>query len=57
MQLNIMGALGLLFIGLKLMGYIAWSWWLVLLPFWIGVPVVIVFLLIAGVVLASGKRR
>lgn len=24
--------LGLLFIGLKLTGHIAWSWWLVLLP-------------------------
>lgn len=25
-------ALGLLFIGLKLTGHIAWAWWLVLLP-------------------------
>lgn len=28
------GALGLLFIGLKLGGVIAWSWWWVLAPFW-----------------------
>ena len=27
-------ALGLLFIGLKLTGQIAWSWWWVTLPFW-----------------------
>ena len=26
------GALGILFIGLKLAGIINWSWWLVLLP-------------------------
>lgn len=26
--------LGLLFIGLKLTNYIAWSWWWVLAPFW-----------------------
>lgn len=26
--------LTLLFIGLKLTGYIEWSWWLVLLPTW-----------------------
>lgn len=26
------GLLGILFIGLKLTGFITWSWWLVLLP-------------------------
>ena len=26
--------LGILFIGLKLTGYIGWSWWLVTLPIW-----------------------
>lgn len=31
------GWLGLLFIGLKLTGYINWSWWLVLLPLYGGV--------------------
>ena len=29
--------LGLVFIALKLGGVINWSWWLVTLPFWIGV--------------------
>lgn len=28
--------LAILFIGLKLMGYIDWSWWLVTLPIWGG---------------------
>ena len=28
--------LQLLFIGLKLAGYIDWNWWYVLIPFWIG---------------------
>lgn len=27
--------LQLLFIGLKLAGYIDWNWWYVLIPFWI----------------------
>lgn len=31
----IFSILGLIFITLKLMGYIAWSWWWVLAPFWI----------------------
>jgi hypothetical protein len=26
--------LGLIFITLKLLGYLDWSWWLVLLPIW-----------------------
>lgn len=30
---------GLLFVGLKLTGYISWSWWWVTAPFW--APVVI----------------
>ncbi len=30
------GMLTVLFIGLKLTGYIAWSWWWVLSPLWIG---------------------
>ena len=34
--IGLLGALGLMFIGLKLTGYIDWSWWLVTLPFWGG---------------------
>lgn len=30
------GLLTVLFIGLKLTGFIAWSWWWVLSPLWIG---------------------
>lgn len=26
--------LGLLFIGLKLMGFVDWAWWVVLAPIW-----------------------
>lgn len=32
-----------LFIGLKLVGSITWSWWWVLSPLWIGFPAIIVF--------------
>ncbi len=39
------GLLGLLFITLKLTGYIGWSWWLVLSPFWIPIAVSIVMFL------------
>lgn len=39
------GMLGILFIGLKLTGYISWSWWWVLLPlYWWLIVLAVVFL-------------
>ena len=32
--IGFMGLLGILFIGLKLTGYIGWSWWWVTAPIW-----------------------
>jgi hypothetical protein len=43
----VMGMLGVLFVGLKLTGFINWSWWYVTLPFWGGLALVLVILLIA----------
>lgn len=40
MKLTFPLALGLLFIGLKLTGYITWYWVWVLAPFWLGLAVV-----------------
>ena len=45
--MSLPAALGLLFIALKLTGYIQWSWWLVLMPLWVGVPVVILLVIIS----------
>ena len=47
MKVGFFGLLGLLFIGLKVSNVIAWSWWLVLLPFYGGLVIVLVLLLIA----------
>jgi hypothetical protein len=40
------GMLSILFIGLKLTGYVTWSWWWVLSPLWIPFCLVIFFVLI-----------
>jgi len=50
--IGLTGLLTILFIGLKLTGYIAWSWWWVLSPIWIWV------ILIATIValIAYGSR-
>ena len=37
--IGFVGLLTILFIGLKLTGYITWSWWWVLSPIWIGLLV------------------
>lgn len=55
----ILGLLGVLFVGLKLTGFINWSWWWVTLPFWgglaffialaiIGIVSAVTFLIIKG---------
>ena len=52
------GLLTILFVALKLTGYIAWSWWWVLSPLWIAFSFVIAFLVIAFLVmLAMGKLK
>lgn len=51
-----LGLLGLLFIGLKLTGYIAWSWWWVLAPIWIPFAFVALFFLIIGISILVGAK-
>lgn len=42
---GVVGLLGVLFVGLKLTGYIDWSWWWVLSPFWISTGLCIILIL------------
>lgn len=46
--------LGVLFVGLKLTGTIAWSWWWVTAPFWGGAVLALAFLLLFGGLTALG---
>lgn len=51
--IGFVGVLTIVFIVLKLLGKIAWSWWWVLSPIWISAIMVIIILLIyfkAGVI-------
>jgi hypothetical protein len=48
-------ALTLLFIALKLTGYISWSWWWVLAPLWIPALLFFTIALIAAFVLTLKK--
>lgn len=52
---GVLSLLGVMFVGLKLMGYIGWSWWWVLLPFWGGfILAVAIALLIAILTVGEG---
>lgn len=47
---GVVGLLGLLFIALKLIGVIHWSWVWVLAPFWIPLAIALGVLFIVGVI-------
>ena len=44
--IGVFGLLGVVFVTLKLCGVINWSWWLVTLPFWGGLALMLAFLLL-----------
>lgn len=55
LQLPFLTILGLILITLKLMGYISWSWWIILAPVWI--PMFIGFSVLIGILLFSFKNE
>jgi len=63
MQIGFFSILGLIFIVLKLVGTIAWSWWWVLAPFWGPLVLFLIILLATGVLVVifpsafTSKRR
>jgi len=50
------GLLGILFIALKLTGYIDWSWWWVTAPLWGGLVLIFAVLLVAVLVAALAEK-
>lgn len=51
------GVLTILFIGLKLTGHIAWSWWWVLSPLWLqAVCILVVFMLLLAAFAVIGDK-
>jgi hypothetical protein len=54
-----LGMLGCIFVTLKLLGKIDWSWWLVTAPFWFPFSVLIIILIVYVLYKAwrMGKRR
>ena len=55
--IGVVGAIGVVFVTLKLCGVIDWSWWCVLLPFYGGLAVVLVLALILCVFVWSFDKK
>ncbi len=53
--INVLGMLGVLFVGLKLTGTISWSWWYITLPFWGGLVLVAVIIFFVFLFYAISK--
>jgi hypothetical protein len=49
---GLFGLLTVLFVGLKLAGVIAWSWWLVLAPLWGPIAILLLIALVGGLIAA-----
>jgi len=54
-DIGLCGLLGVLFIGLKLTGYVDWAWGWVLAPLWIPWGIVLLLSLVAGGILIIGE--
>lgn len=52
---KVIGIVQLVLIVLKVIGVITWSWWLVLLPLWIGIILFLITIFVGGIVLAVGR--
>lgn len=44
--IGVLGLLGVVFVVLKLLGFISWSWWWVTLPFWGGIALLVAVVLV-----------
>lgn len=54
--IGFVGLLTIVFIVLKLVGIIAWSWWWVLAPIWISAGIGVLFLAIILIIAIGGRR-
>lgn len=53
---HVITLLTLLFVGLKLGGSITWSWWWVLSPLWVGIPIWILLAFLAAIAVVMVKE-
>ena len=56
-RMGILGVLQLIFLVLKLPGLLTWSWLVVLIPFWISLGTLAIFLICVLIAVLTGYKK
>lgn len=57
MEVGFLGLLQIVFIVLKVTGLITWSWWMVFIPLWIELSIILLVLIIHAIIHKSERLR
>ena len=57
MKIDFFGLLQIVFIVLKVTGLITWSWWMVFIPLWIELSIILIVLIIHAIIKKSERLR
>lgn len=57
MKIDFFGLLQIVFIVLKVTGLITWSWWMVFIPLWIEISIILIVLIIHAIIHKSERLR
>jgi hypothetical protein len=57
MEVGFLGLLQIVFITLKVLNIISWSWWIVFTPIWFELAIIIIVLIIHAIIKKSERLR
>ena len=57
MEIGFLGLLQIVFIVLKVLNKISWSWWIVFIPLWIELSIILIVLIIHAIIHKSERLR
>ena len=57
MEIGFLGLLQIVFIVLKVLNKISWSWWMVFIPLWIELSIILIVLIIHAIITKSERLR
>lgn len=57
MKIDFLSLLQIVFIVLKVTGLITWSWWMVFIPLWIELSIILIVLIIHAIIHKSERLR
>ena len=55
MEIGFLGLLQIVFIVLKVLNKISWSWWMVFIPLWIELSIILIVLIIHAIIKKGRK--